>query len=148
MIDVNNSIVRLNTNYFWTTFSQNLPGNQLDVESILAHEIGHIFGVAHPLSSSYSNNSTAPTMAGGDASYHWNNLSLRSLESADIEATQFLQFGVPFNHTTIQTAISAAQSAGVSNVFVVDQNNLTADVTVPSGITLNLLGNSSVDLNV
>lgn len=85
-------VLNSSSNVEWSDFEQHLNASPhvLDVQSMVFHEAGHIHGLAHPLTTSYTHNATAPTMAGGDNSYFDNTLDVRSLETEDIYGTQFL----------------------------------------------------------
>lgn len=64
IINSSGSYVELNTYHDWGTV-QDLQNDEFDVETILVHELGHIQGLAHPLTNSYTHNESAPIMAGG-----------------------------------------------------------------------------------
>jgi len=58
-------VLNSSSNVEWSDFEQHLNASPhvLDVQSMVVHEAGHIHGLAHPLTTSYTHNATAPTMA-------------------------------------------------------------------------------------
>ena len=55
IINTDDSWVQINTYHQWGTV-QDLQDDMIDLETILVHEVGHIHGLAHPLTSSYTHN--------------------------------------------------------------------------------------------
>lgn len=90
IISTSNSYVKFNTFHNWGE-EQDLENHRFDVETILVHEVGHIHGLAHPLTDSYSQDATAPIMAGGDNEYFWDHTA-RNLRTDDTNGTRFLQY--------------------------------------------------------
>jgi tetratricopeptide (TPR) repeat protein len=149
IIDCSGSSITLNTAYQWRNDQQDLFGipQILDVESMVVHEAGELLGIKHPVEGTYSDDSSAPTMAGGDASYFNTTLACRSLEDEDINAARFLQLRVPSLYSNISTAVNVANEIGVGYIYVTSgthtlNNNLTIgnniNLTISSGVTINL----------
>ncbi|HKJ81407.1 MAG TPA: right-handed parallel beta-helix repeat-containing protein, partial [Ignavibacteriaceae bacterium] len=144
IINTSNSYVELNTFHDWFhDGTHNLQNDDFDVETILVHEVGHIHGLAHNLTDSYTHDATAPIMAGGDNEYFWNHTA-RSLRTDDVNGTAFLQYNtwVPDQCATIQTALNNSFS-GVT-IHVTGSQTISSNTTIPSGITLAV--NSGVTL--
>ena len=131
IIDASDSYVELNTYHDWGE-EQDIENHKFDVETILVHEVGHIHGLAHPLIASYSQDATAPIMAGGDNEYFWDHTA-RSLRTDDINGTQFLQYNVwvPSQYSTIQNGINNCFSTGTVNVSTGTYNE---NISMISGI--------------
>ncbi len=136
-------------NVTWSHTEQHLNATPhvLDVQSMVVHEAGHIHGLAHPLTDSYTHDATAPTMAGGDNAYFDNTLDVRSLETEDVYGTQFLQLRVPNLYSSLNNAVSIANAIGVGYVYVDGSCTLTGNISIPSGVTLTLLPGANVNFN-
>jgi hypothetical protein len=143
------SSIVLNTNCTWSSNSQNLNANPpvLDVQTMVVHEAGHINGLAHPLTNSYTHDATAPTMAGGDNAYFDNTLECRSLETNDVYGTQFLQLRVPSLYYDLQSAVNKNAEIGVGSAYIVSNYSLTGNINVPSGAMLTIVSGVTVTLN-
>ncbi len=141
-------VLNSSSNVEWSDFEQHLNASPhvLDVQSMVVHEAGHIHGLAHPLTTSYTHNASAPTMAGGDNSYFDNTLDVRSLETEDIYGTQFLQLRVPTLYSNLQTALNKAAAIGTGYVYIMSNYTLSYNTTVASGV--NLIIKSGVTLNL
>ena len=139
----------LNTNATWSNSAQNLNASPplLDVQTMVVHEAGHIHGLAHPLTNSYTHDATAPTMAGGDNAYFNNTLDVRSLETEDIYGTQFLQLRVPTLYSNLLTALNTAAQIGTGYVYIVSNHTLSSNVNVVSGVALTIKSSTTVNLN-
>ena len=87
--------ILLNDDYDWTTDTHNCPvtvGGQVDIQSVVTHELGHALGIDHP----YSAFTGCPTMLNGSAGGSGtcsNNcasdteaLGMRTIESEDRDA--------------------------------------------------------------
>ena len=147
IINTSNSYVELNTFHDWyDDGTHNLEQHNFDVETILVHEVGHIHGLAHPLTNSYTHDATAPIMAGGDNEYFWDHMA-RSLRTDDTSGTRFLQYNtwVPNQCATIQIALNNSFS-GVT-IHVTGSQTLSGNLSIPSGISLNLENGSSINLS-
>lgn len=142
-------------NVTWSHTSQDLDAvpHVIDVQTMVVHEAGHIMGLAHLLTNSYTHDGTAPTMAGGDNEYFDNTLDCRSLETEDIYGTEFLQLRVPTLYSNLQTALNKAAEIGVGYVYIMSNYTLSNDVIstssnvnliIKSGVTLNLNGKSII----
>jgi len=141
-------ILNSSSNVTWNHFSQNLNAipHILDVQSMVVHEAGHIHGLAHPLTDSYTHNATAPTMAGGDNAYFDNTLDVRSLETEDIYGTRFLQLRVPTLYSDLQSTLNKAAEIGIGYVYIVSNYTLVGNISVPSGVTLTIKSGTNVNL--
>ena len=146
----NGSIV-LNSsgNVSWSHTEQHLNASPhvIDVQTMVVHEAGHIMGLAHPLTDSYTHDATAPTMAGGDNEYFDNTLDCRSLETEDIYGTQFLQLRVPYLYGSLQTAINKAAEVGIGYVYLMSNTTLSSDI-ISSSPNVNLIIQAGVTLNL
>jgi tetratricopeptide (TPR) repeat protein len=142
-------VLNSSSNVTWRDDQQHLNASPhvLDVQTMVVHEAGHIHGLAHPLTASYTHDATAPTMAGGDNAYFDNTLDCRSLETNDVYGTRFLQLRVPSLYSNLQTALNKNAEIGVGNVYVVSNYSLTSNISIPSGATLTLLSGVNIDLN-
>lgn len=142
------SIVLNTSNTTWSNTEQHLNTSPhvLDVQTMVVHEAGHIMGLAHPLTNSYSHDSAAPTMAGGDNEYFDNTLDCRSLETEDVYGTQFLQLRVPSFYSTIQSAINVAEQIGVGYVFVAS-GTYSENLSMKSGVTVIGSGTNATTIN-
>jgi len=127
----NGSIVlNSSSNCEWRHDRQDLNASPhvIDVQTMVVHEAGHIMGLAHPLTDSYTHNATAPTMAGGDNEYFDNTLECRSLETEDIYGTQFLQLRFPTLYANLQTALNKAGEIGIGYVYDTTNSNIQDEI--------------------
>jgi len=127
----------LNTAYTWSNNQQNLAQGILDVQSMVVHEAGHVHGLAHPLTDSYTHDATAPVMAGGDNAFFWTSLVGRHLKEDDIMGVQFLQFRTPGLYSTLPAALSAADSWN-ARVPLITSLSSSANITVPTNASLKI----------
>ena len=86
--------ILLNEDYDWTTDTHKCPvttGGQVDIQSVVTHELGHALGIDHP----YSAFTGCPTMLAGDTSGSGScgncasdteALGLRTIEADDTDA--------------------------------------------------------------
>ncbi|MCG2716631.1 MAG: T9SS type A sorting domain-containing protein [Candidatus Marinimicrobia bacterium] len=148
LMPASSSIV-LNTNATWSHFEQHLNAIPpvLDVQTMVVHEAGHIHGLAHPLTDSYTHDATAPTMTGGDNEYFDNSLECRSLETDDIYGTQFLQLRFPTVYSNLQTALNKAEEIGIGYVYIMSDYTLPSNITVPSGANLVIKSGTTLNIN-
>jgi len=142
-------VLNSSSNCEWRHDRQDLNASPhvIDVQTMVVHEAGHIMGLAHPLTDSYTHDATAPTMAGGDNAYFDNTLECRSLENEDIYGTQILQLRVPTLYSDLQTALDRAEEIGVGYVKIVSNYSLSGNITVLSGITLTIDSGAMVNYN-
>jgi tetratricopeptide (TPR) repeat protein len=143
IIDVGNSYVELNTYHTWGVV-QDLQNDKFDVETVFVHELGHVHGIAHPLTTTYSHDASAPIMAGGDNEYFWNHTA-RTLMTNDTNATRFLQYNawVPSQYSTIQNALDNVFSGVTVNASSAVYS-FTSHLQVNAGLRLRFMAGSTV----
>lgn len=147
VIDASKSNVVLNKNYIWSSTTQDLYNNKLDVQSMVVHEVGHIHGLSHPIENTYTDGAYAPTMAGGDNSYFWTSTEGRSLEEDDILGTRFLQLQIPTFFSDIQTAFDIIDSVGVGHIRFTSAYTLSDNITIESGSSLTIESGNTLTLS-
>ncbi|HPG40791.1 MAG TPA: T9SS type A sorting domain-containing protein [bacterium] len=151
ILDMEDSYIQLNTLHTWlNNGTQDLFNDNFDVETIILHEIGHIHGLAHPLTSSYdyeNGDPDAPIMAGGDNKYFLTNIA-RELSADDENGTRFLQYNawVPKQCSTLLTALNNTFS-GVTIYFTSGMQTLSQDLTVSSDKTLRIKTGTTLIMN-
>lgn len=138
ILDMNDSYIKLNTFHDWhKDGTHNLDLNDFDVETILLHEAGHIHGLAHPLTNSYTHDASAPIMAGGDNVYFHNNVA-RSLRNDDINGKKWLGANamVPEHYSSISEACSNVASGGT--IFVSSNTYNENSFLIPNNKTVKI----------
>ncbi len=144
----NNSFIQLNTHHTWyKDGTHNINQYKFDVETILLHEIGHLYGLAHPNTSDYTQDASAPIMAGGHNQYFRVNIA-RTLRSDDVNGVTWLDEHamVPEHYSSINSALNSFSSVG--EVFISFQRGYTlqANISLASGETLTITNNGKLNL--
>ena len=76
--------------FIWTVGSMDYDNNELDIQSVVTHEMGHTFGIAHPTTQPVSVSGDCPTMYAYIEPAFDDNLEMRTLEEYDIMCVSFL----------------------------------------------------------